>query len=133
MANEALLRDRFSDPVDFVCSDNLGMEKGTILMLSGARTVYPTAADGNVFAGILAREKIGGDGRTTASVYVDGIFDCAFVGPAVTQGSQVSLSGANILKVFSAGDSEDGVAFGKILETSTAGDTTNQVMIGRGY
>ena len=131
MANEAILRTRFSNPVDFTCNET-AMEKGTVLKLSGAITVGPCSADGDIFVGVLAREKISGDGRTQVAVYVDGIFDFQ-VTDAVTAGSQVSISGANVLKVFTAGDSEDGVAFGKTLETASAGDNTIQVMIGRGY
>ena len=130
MANEAILRDRMSDPINMACVDGLGMEKGTILTFSGPRGVKASNADNDPFAGILAREKIVGDGRTQVPVFVDGIFDCK-IQDAVPLGSQVSISGPNILKVFTAGDSEDGVAFGKILEEAVAGDNTMQVMIGR--
>ena len=121
-----------SDPINMACVDGLGMEKGTILKFSGPRGVAPSAADGDVFAGILAREKIASDGRTQVPVFIDGVFDCTFTGTVVPQGSQVSISGPNILKIFTAGDSEDGVAFGKLLETTTAVSLeVNQVQIGR--
>jgi len=105
---------------------------GSIVAVSGPRGVAPSAADGDVFAGILAREKIASDGRTQVPVFIDGVFDCTFTGTVVPQGSQVSISGPNILKIFTAGDSEDGVAFGKLLETTTAVSLeVNQVQIGR--
>lgn len=133
MANEATLRDRMSAPINMFCEDGHAMEKGSILKLSGPRGVGLSTGDGDVFAGILHREKIALDGRTQCSVFVDGIFDMTFTGPQVTQGSHVTISGPNILKVFTAGDSEDGTVVGKVLETVSSGDTTvNQVMIGRG-
>lgn len=131
MANEAVLRDRFSDPVDFTCYDTPGMEKGTILKLSGARLVGACSADGDIAIGVLAREKISGDGRTQVPVYLDGIFDCVF-DSAVTLGYQVTVSGANILKVYTTLDDEKGAVLGKVLETVTGAGGTFQVLIGRG-
>jgi len=129
MANEALLRDRINDPINMACVDGLGMEKGTILKLSGPRGVGPATADNDTFAGILHREKIAGDGRTQVPVHVDGVFDCVIQG-AVTQGADLTISGPNILKVFTAGDSEDGAVVGKCLETvADTGNTTAQVLL----
>ncbi len=132
MASEAILVDKMSEAVNFNCGET-AMEKGTIVILSGPRDVGPSAADGDVFMGILKREKISGDGRLTVPVYLDGIFRMAFIGPAVTKGSHVTISGPNRLKVFTAGDSEDGTVVGKVLETTTAGtDSFHQVLVGRG-
>jgi len=130
MANEAILRTRLADPVNFTCNDDHAMEKGSIVFLSGARTVWLTAGDGNQVIGITAREKIAGDGRTSVPVYLDGIFDCVVI-DAVTIGSQVGVSGANILKVFTAGDSEDGTTLGNVLETCAAGTQTVQVWLNK--
>ena len=129
MTNEAILRDRMSEPINMLCGET-AMEKGTILKLSGPRGVGPSSTDGDVFAGILHREKISGDGRTQAAVLIDGIFDCVF-DTAVTQGADVTISGANILKIFTAGDSEDGTVVGKVLETVPDGGGTYQVLVGR--
>lgn len=129
MANEAVLKDRMSEPVNMACTE-LAMEKGTILKLSGPRAVGPSGADGDLFAGILRREKISGDGRTQAAVFLDGIFDCVF-DTAVTQGADVVISGPNILAEFTAGDSEDGTVVGKVLETVTDAGGTMQVLVGR--
>lgn len=130
MSNEAVLRDRFSDPVDFTCADGTGMEKGTIVFLSGARTVAPSAATGNAAIGVLAREKIALDGRTQVPVYLDGIFDCTFQGLAISGGSSVSISGSNILKFATPAEADAGLLFGKVLETVAAGTTVNQVLVG---
>ena len=130
MANEAILRDRFSDPVDFTCYDTPAMTRGSILTLSGARLVGLSATSGVAVAGILARDKISGDGRTQVPVYIDGIFDCYFdsaLGPAVTIGSQVVISGANILKRYATLDEEKGYVLGKILEAGAVGYCQVQV------
>jgi len=131
MANEAILRTRFSDPINFGCTET-AMEKGTILKLSGARSVGPTSTDGDVCIGVLAREKIAGDGRTQVAVFVDGIFDvqCDHTIPAIALGSQVGMSGANVIKIFTAGDSEDGTTLGNALEANTA-EGYMQVMLGK--
>ncbi|KKL80916.1 hypothetical protein LCGC14_2000000 [marine sediment metagenome] len=136
MANEAVLRDRFSAPINMSCFDNLAMEKGTIVVLSGPRGVKASLADGDVFAGILHREKIANDGRTQCAVFVDGIFDCRVESGAATipAGTQVGLSGPNSLKVFTPGDSEDGTVVGRLLEEVNGVGTiqTTQVIVGRG-
>jgi hypothetical protein len=128
MANEALLRDRLQNDVNFTCTE-LAMEKGTILKLSGARTVGPCSADNDVAIGVLMREKISGDGRTTVPVCLYGIFDCVFDG-AVAQGADVVISGANILKQYATLDGEKGYTLGKMLETSTTAGGTFQVLVG---
>ena len=135
MVNEAVLRDRMSAPINMHCQSGLGMEKGTILAFSGPRSVKPSAADGDVFAGILHREKIAGAGRDQASVFVDGIFDCTTQGGggSIPVGTQVGISGPNILKIFTPGDSEDGTVVGRMIQEAGAGDTeVNQVIVGRG-
>lgn len=129
MANEAILRDRFSDAVDFTCID-VNIPVGTILKLSGARGVAPATADNDVFIGIAAREKIAGDGRSTIAVYLDGIFDCTF-DSTVTAGSQVVVSGANILKAYTTLDDEKGYVVGKVIETVTNAGGVMQVIVGR--
>ncbi len=133
MANEAILRDKMSAPVNFNCGET-AMEKGTIVILSGPRDVGPSASDGDVPIGVLAREKIAGDGRLTVPVLLDGIFDCTVQagGGAIPKGTQVGISGPNILKTFTAGDSEDGTVFGRLLEAASAGDEVLQVLVGRG-
>ena len=130
MANEALLRDRFSDPVDFTCYDTPGMEKGTILKLSGSRHVGATSADNDVAIGILAREKISGDGRTQVPVYLDGIFDCYVLGGAAA-GDDLVLSGANILKKFTTLDDESGYVIGKALEAADTAGEVIQVLLNK--
>ena len=129
MANEASVRDRLGNAVDMTWfSDSVGALKGTILKLSGARTVGAASADNDIFVGILGRDKIAGDGRTQVPVYISGIFDCYF-DAACAAGNTVTISGANILKIYTTLDDEKGYTVGKLLETGVAG-TYNQVLIG---
>lgn len=130
MANEAVQRDRISNALDFTWfNDAVGAEKGTILKLSGARIVAPCGADNDVVIGVLAREKIAGDGRTQVAVYIDGIFDCS-VNDTIAIGDDLVVSGANILKKYTTLDDEKGYVFGKALETA-AGSATIQVLVGK--
>jgi hypothetical protein len=130
MANEAAIRDRFSNAVDFTWyADAAGALKGTILKLSGARTVAPCGADNDIAIGILARDKIASDGRTQVAVYLDGIFDC-LVQDTVALGDDLSISGANILKKCTTLDGEKGYVLGKALETGTTG-TVIQVLLNK--
>ena len=127
MANEAIQKDRMGTPINMKCGET-AMEKGTILMISADREVGPSASDGDVFGGILRREKIHGDGRTHVPASFDGIFDCVF-DSAVTLGADVTISAANILKTFTAGDSEDGTVVGKVLQTVGVGGGTFEVLL----
>jgi hypothetical protein len=129
MANEAILRDRFSNAVDFNCVDGVGIEKGCILKFSGARGVAATSADNDIVVGIAAREKIANDGRTQISVYLDGIFDCV-VNDTVAAGDDLTMSGANLLKKYTTLDDEKGYVLGKALEASTFGAVT-QVLLNK--
>lgn len=124
MANEAViinLGPNGGRVMRFTCADGTGIAKGTILKLADPRTVAAATADNDVFAGIAAEEKVASDGQTSIGVYTEGIFDLYVSNSTIPVGSQVSINGANDIKVFTAGDYEDGVAFGKALEASAAG------------
>jgi hypothetical protein len=118
MANEAVLVDRIADPINFNCSE-LAMEKGTIVCLSGSRDVKATSADNDLVIGVLAREKIVGDGRTSVPVFTQGIFRCKAQG-VITAGQEVTISGANIIKAYDTLDKEKGYVLGKALQGTTA-------------
>lgn len=134
MANEAVLVNRMSDPIDFICEDSVGIEKGTLVAFSGAgsREVVATtgAGEGEVFAGIVAREKIASDGRTRIAVFVDGIFDITMANGTATVGQLMHTSGANIIEPATATDVEGGKVVGKILEPGVASTKAN-VLLGR--
>jgi len=128
MANEATLKVRFSDPIDFTCADGTGIEKGTLVKLTDPRTVAATSADGDICIGITAREKIASDGRTTVPVFVDGIFDITTVAsPAtITAGHPVKVAGANLIDAAAVTTAADfAEIMGRSLEavTSTVQET----------
>ena len=133
MANEAALRNRYSDPVDFIVADQTGVEKGAVLWLSGARVASGVS---NVakppFAGIAAREKIASDGRTRLALFTDGIFDMTTAATTnITRGASVIISGVNTICEAVAADLLTGAVIGKALETATTSEVI-QVEVGRG-
>ncbi len=129
MANEAILRVRLNDPIDFTVADGTGIEKGTICQLTDPRTASPTSADSQVFAGIAAREKIANDGRTQLALFTRGIFDLTDSGSGITVGQFVSVAGANTIKTATEAEIASGDAIGKALETAGASEVI-QVLVG---
>jgi hypothetical protein len=103
MADEAILRNKFSEAVDFTCADGAGIPKGSLLTFTDPRTVAIAAAN-NPVIGIAAREKVANDGRTQIAVYLDGIFDMTDSGSGVTVGQSVAAAGANEVKTAVAAD-----------------------------
>lgn len=126
MADEAVLRVRFSDPVDMTCADGTAIPKGTLLELKDPRTVEIAGANDPVF-GVAARDKIANDGRTQIAVYIDGIFDMTDSGAGVTVGTAVAAAGSNEVKTAVATD-VGAKTVGIALETATA-DEVFQVLL----
>lgn len=123
MVNEAQLRDRFSNAIDFTVADGTGIEKGAILKLTDPRTAIIATASTDPICGIAAREKIANDGRTQLSVYRDGIFDMVASG-AIAVGSPVKAAGVPSNTVMQAIGTESGaVILGYALETASDAET----------
>lgn len=125
MANEWVKRDRNTstgDTIhDFIIADGTGVEKGTLMYLSGDRTVSAHSAANQPIIGVLAREKIVNDGRTQIAVDQGGVWDATCSG-AVVLGSPVMSAGeANMVK--QATTTSGGFAFGRALEAGTSGET----------
>jgi hypothetical protein len=129
MADEAILRTRFSDPVDFTCADGTAIPKGTLLSLTGDRVVSIASANSDVM-GVCARDKIADDGRVTTPVFIDGIFDMTDSGAGVTRGEAVAAAGSNEVKTAVAGD-VGMETLGFALETASA-DEVFQVLLKAG-
>jgi hypothetical protein len=128
MANEAVVLSLYGnppgEPIRFTCTDTPGIEKGTLMKLSGSNIcAASTAANGSPFAGIAATEKVSGDGQTTIGVWTKGKFDILTCGTAITAGDFVKLSGANLVGKALAADLLTGSIVGKALETVTTADT----------
>ena len=121
MANEALLRVRLGDPIDFTVADGTGIEKGAICKMTDPRTAVLSDGDADIVAGICAREKIASDGRTQSAMFRSGIFDVVASG-SVTVGDAVvtasSTGGSN--QVSTAALNAENI-LGTALETATNG------------
>ena len=123
MVNEAILRDRLENAMDFTCADGTGIEKGAILKVTDPRTAIIATAAGDQLAGILAREKIASDGRTRAAVYRRGIFDMVASGTIVV-GHAVQAAGVPSNTIMNAAVTSSGCAIlGHALETASDGET----------
>lgn len=128
MTNEAILRDRLENPIDFTVSDSTGIEKGAILKLTDARTAIIATGASDRLAGIAAREKIASDGRTQLAVYRRGIFDCVASG-AITVGDAVASAGTPSNTVKTAAVTASGSCIlGYALETASDAETI-QVLV----
>jgi len=101
MANEAVIIELLGnggDPINFTVADGTGIEKGTMLKISGDNTAAASSADGELMVGIAAAEKVKGDGLTTLAVYTNGIFDMTVDGTnTATLGYPQKCDGANLI------------------------------------
>ena len=131
MANEAVIiaQNPNANPISFTVNDNAAYEKGTLLWLSGARSISGASTTGAPFAGITAAEKEADDGATTVGLWVPGqnnIFDLHAV-TAVTAGEAVMISGQNMVRslIDVTTAISGGYIVGKALEEATAGEVIN--------
>ena len=116
MANEAAIRDRFSNPMDWTVADGTALAKGAIVAASDLRTVAAISS-GAAVAGIMAREKIASDGRTQVAVFYDGVFDVIASG-AVTVGDSVSAANGNYVYTAVPSALKGAKVMGTALETA---------------
>ena len=117
MANEAILRDRLENPIDFTVANHMGIEKGTVLQLLDGRVASGAPAIQAQLSGIAAREKVAADGRTQLAVYRRGIFDMVASG-AITIGQAVMAKGSNNLVIVAAQTASGACILGHALETA---------------
>ena len=130
MANEALLRNRLEDPIDFTVADGTGIEKGALLQLTDPRTASAATAATQKIAGIAAREKVASDGRTQLAVFRRGIFDMVASGAILVGAAVTACETAN--HVLSAAVTASGAAIiGHALETAAA-DEVIQIAVNVG-
>lgn len=124
MANEATLKLKTSDAIDFTVADGTGIEKGALLKLTDPRTAIISSAANDMIAGIAAREKIASDGRTQLSVYREGIFDM-YASGAITVGKPIVAADTGTFPnyIAQAGIAASGAqVLGYALETATNGE-----------
>jgi|26BtaG_2_1085354.scaffolds.fasta_scaffold02016_3 orotate phosphoribosyltransferase-like protein len=127
MANEAVIIELLGDQGDVVrytVADGAGIAKGTLMQLSSdPRTITATSADGDIFVGIAAEEKVASDGQTSLGVYTHGIFDIKDAGAGITLGNYAKVNGANLIAAADeAGAQAETEIVGQVLETAAASE-----------
>src|SRR3990172_10659528 len=121
MANEAVLKQKLEEPMDFTVADDTGIELGTICALTDPRTAIAASSTGQVLSGISAREKIASDGRTRLAMFRKGIFDLNASGAIPVGAPVVAIANNEILAATAA---HSGAAvLGYALETATDNET----------
>ena len=134
MVNEAVIRNRLEETIDFTVADGTGIEKGALLELTDNRTAVAVTGSGAMIAGIAAREKISGDGRTRLACYRRGIFDF-FISGAVVIGDRVAAGGADnvvvALGLMPVKKLSGSAVIGTVLEVGSNGKRS-QVDVNRG-
>lgn len=126
MTNEAVIIELFDGgrPIRFTCDEANTILKGTLLELSGDRTVIANTNDNAPVVGIAAAEKVGGDGSTTISAYTDGIFDMLSDAGTDVVGSLMANSATeNELQTGDAADLLSGAWVGYMIEAGTNAGT----------
>jgi hypothetical protein len=106
MADEAAIIELLGnkgDPVRYTVADGNAVAKGTLMYLSGDRTISAHSGQGQDFVGIAATEKVADDGQVTLAVYTNGIFDLTDSGSGITLGDAVKL-GATANEIATADD-----------------------------
>jgi len=102
MANEAVIVNLLGnggDPVDGTVLNANAFEKGTVMILSGQRTISGSTTMSEVPFGIAAAEKEASDGSTNLACYTHVIADlvCQGADGGILAGQMVVLSGANTI------------------------------------
>ena len=99
--------------------------KGTLMVLADVNTVSAsgaTGAGGDIFGGILAVDKEGGDGSTLIGCHMNGVFDIlTHSGGAITIGEEVVISGVNTIKAATEAEVQLGAHIGYAEEAASAG------------
>lgn len=129
MANEAVCLVAPTKFHTYTVADGTGIEKGTLLAMSDPNTAAASSADNDVFAGIAWEEKTASDGKVTIVAALDGVWALVATAAGITVGNQVTIGGANTIKVYTTLDDEKGYVVGRALET-TAGSESIMVRLG---
>ena len=117
MANEAVCYETPTRFARYTVADGTTIPKGTILKLVTPNSAMAANANDNVCAGIAMFEKVADDGNTEISAALDGTWGLLCSNAAITVGNQVTINGANEIKIFTTLDDEKGYTMGRALET----------------
>lgn len=126
MANEAVIIELLGnagDPISYTCDATTAITKGTILKITDPRTAVATTGVDEPIAGIAAHDKTATDGKTSISVYTNGIFDAVNATGAATCGALQAPNGANTFTNADANDLLQGSIVGQALETGGTPET----------
>jgi len=133
MANEAINihLPASVNAVQRTVADGATISGGTLLTLADPNTV--TASTGNtaqVFGGIAAADKLINDGSTTLAAYMHGTWDLQESGSAtaILAGQQVTVSGANLIRLALEAEVVAGQWMGYAEETGTV-DTGEKIRV----
>ena len=131
MANEAVCIETPTEFARYTVADGTQISYGTLMKLSGDNTVAASSADSDVWGGIAWEEKTASDGIVELSCAMNGVWDLTTnAGAAVTRGSLVSLSGANLIKDATEAEEITGDIIGKALEAGSTSEVI-RVRVGR--
>ena len=130
MANEAVKVEGPYEIHDFTIVNESGVEQFTLMRLKDARAIWSSNSgeSSEVFAGILATEKIASDGSTEVGCITKGDFKLTSV-DSISAGALVSLSGANLIKNATSGEILTGDVVGKAWEDIASG-SSGEVHVG---
>lgn len=122
MTNEHKLIFETEIAIPFTCAEATGILKGTVLQLTDPMTAIKASGSADIGAGILAEEKIAGNGHDKASVYRRGIFRGIASG-SITVGDPLCIAGIGGLNyLYKAATNAENI-FGIALETASDEET----------
>jgi|TARA_R100000501_G_C2623254_1_gene116397 hypothetical protein len=122
MADEATLVVRLEDPIDFTVADGTAIAKGAVCKMTDGRVAILSDGDGDIVAGICARDKIASDGRTQAAMFRRGIFRgvAGVAGVTVGEAIQTDVSTSSANRLVDADVNSEQI-IGIALETAASG------------
>ncbi len=125
MANAtAVLLFETEVPIRVNCAEAAAFEKGDCVTFTGATTnltVAITSANADIMGGIVAEEKIANVG-TSVAVYRKGIFKVEVGTGGATIGLTSSIIAKNEFTDGAATDHENGITWGRFLESGADGN-----------
>lgn len=101
----------------YTVADGGAIPKGTLLKLTSPMTAAASGADNDVPAGVAMEEKVASDGITEITAALDGVWGITTSAAGITVGNEVTINGANEIKVYTTLDGEKGYTLGRALET----------------
>jgi hypothetical protein len=124
MANAtAVLMYELELPIRVNCASAAAFEKGDFVTFTGATAnlvVAITSANNDIFGGVVAEEKITNVG-SSVSIYRKGIFKVEVGTSGATIGKTATIEAKNEFTDGAATDAENGIVFGRFLESGTDG------------